>query len=236
MKLNIKFSEEAKDFKVDVGSFVTITNGATKTLNALVDRSITDITLGVSSIGDYTFRDCVSLRSVSFPDATAVGYRSFYGCLALNSVYLPIASSFANYTFEMCTALPEITLPVAEAVTNYMFQDCQSMVWADLPKVKSIGTSGFNRCYSLKRLILRGETVATVSNSNAFTKCYHLLGTVDATYNPDGAKDCYIYVPSALVEDYKVTNIWKTHSAQFRTLEDYTVDGTINGKLDESKI
>jgi hypothetical protein len=29
---------------------------------------------------------------------------------------------------------------------------------------------------------------------------------------------------------------WTTFSAQFRALEDYTVDGTTTGELDESKI
>lgn len=207
-----------------------------ETLDALVSRRITNIALDVDKIGDYTFRDCVSLESVSFPNATSVGYRSFYGCLALKSVHLPLAETVDNYLFEMCTSLPEIYLPLATAVTNYMFQDCQSMVWADLPKAASIGTYAFNRCYSLKRIILRSETVVTVANSNAFTKCYHLLGTVNADYNPDGAKDCYIYVPATLVEEYEVANIWTTHAAQFRALEDYTIDGTADGPLDESKI
>ena len=116
-----------------------------ETLDALVSRRITNIALDVDKIGDYTFRDCVSLESVSFPNATSVGYRSFYGCLALKSVHLPLAETVDNYLFEMCTSLPEIYLPLATAVTNYMFQDCQSMVWADLPKAASIGTYAFNR-------------------------------------------------------------------------------------------
>ena len=207
-----------------------------ETLDALVSRRITHIERDVDKIGDYTFRDCVALESVSFPKAEQVGYRSFYGCLALVSVNLPMAETVDNYIFEMCTSLPTISLPLVNAVTNYMFQDCQSLVWADLPKAASIGTYGFNRCYSLKRLILRSETVCTVANSNAFTKCYHLLGTVNADYNPGGLKDCYIYVPSALIDEYKVASIWSTHAAQFRALEEYTVDGTITGKLDENKI
>ena len=46
----------------------------------------------------------------------------------------------------------------------------------------------------------------------------------------------YIYVPRALVEDYKVATNWSAYADQFRALEDYTVDGTISGDLDETKI
>ena len=46
----------------------------------------------------------------------------------------------------------------------------------------------------------------------------------------------YIYVPRALVDSYKVATNWATYAAQFRALEDYTVDGTVTGDLDESKI
>jgi hypothetical protein len=44
----------------------------------------------------------------------------------------------------------------------------------------------------------------------------------------------YIYVPSNLVSNY--SNQWKDTGAQFRALEDYTVDGTITGELDPAKI
>jgi tRNA A37 threonylcarbamoyladenosine synthetase subunit TsaC/SUA5/YrdC len=46
----------------------------------------------------------------------------------------------------------------------------------------------------------------------------------------------YVYVPSALIETYKTATNWSTFANQFRALEDYTVDGTVSGELDESKI
>ena len=45
----------------------------------------------------------------------------------------------------------------------------------------------------------------------------------------------YIYVPFALIEQYKAATNWSTYAAQFRALEDYTVDGTITGGLDPAK-
>jgi hypothetical protein len=46
----------------------------------------------------------------------------------------------------------------------------------------------------------------------------------------------YIYVPADLVDSYKAATNWSTFAAQFRALEDYTVDGTITGELDITKI
>ena len=52
----------------------------------------------------------------------------------------------------------------------------------------------------------------------------------------------YIYVPKALLsdddatKDYRRATNWSTYADQFRALEDYTVDGTITGELDPSKI
>ena len=34
----------------------------------------------------------------------------------------------------------------------------------------------------------------------------------------------------------KTASIWSTYASQIRALEDYTVDGTVTGELDPSKI
>ena len=98
-----------------------------------------------------------------------------------------------------------------------------------------IDTLAFESCYILTAVILRSEIVCNLVNTAAFLDCYHLLGTVNKTYNPDGLKDGYIYVPASLVDSYKTATNWTTFADQFRALEDYTVDGTITGELDPAK-
>ena len=66
--------------------------------------------------------------------------------------------------------------------------------------------------------------MATLSNTNAFSSTPIASGTG------------YIYVPRALVDSYKAASKWSTYANQFRALEDYTVDGTTTGALDETKI
>jgi hypothetical protein len=93
-----------------------------------------------------------------------------------------------------------------------------------LPAVTTIGSSVFTSCNKLTALILREQSkVCSLAGYNALS--YSSIPTIG-----------YIYVPSALVERYKVATNWSEFAARFRALEDYTVDGTTTGELDPSKI
>jgi hypothetical protein len=205
-------------------------------LDALIDRSIIEITSGATSVGSNAFQSCSALTSVNLPVATSVGGYAFNNCLALTSVDLPLATSVGNGAFQHCQALTSVNLPVATSIDGYAFSNCPALTSVDLPLATSVGVYTFRECNVLTSVILRSSTVCSLLNKNAFNNCYHILGTVNSTYNPNGDKDGYIYVPSALIEDYKVATNWSNFATQFRALEDYTVDGTITGELDESKI
>jgi hypothetical protein len=90
--------------------------------------------------------------------------------------------------------------------------------------VTSIGNYAFGGCQALTTLVLRNTAkVATLSNSNALKNTPIASGTG------------YIYAPHALVDSYKAATNWSTYAAQFRALEDYTVDGTVTGELDTTR-
>lgn len=211
------------------------TGGGTETLDALIDGSITEITSNASVIKTNTFYSRNKLLSVNFPYATYISDGSFYGCNKLTEVNLPVATTIDNYAFNECVSLKKIILPLATKIYS-AFSSCRALVMVDLPSVTQFLSSVFDSCHRLTTLILRNETLCNLASTAAFNKCYHLLGTVNSIYNPNGDKDCYIYVPRALVDSYKAATNWSTYAAQFRALEDYTVDGTITGELDESKI
>ena len=119
---------------------------------------------------------------------------------------------------------------VLTKVVAYVFLDCKNLIHVNLPSVTSIGTESFKDCSSLEVLILSSESICTLSNSNSFSNTPIAKGTG------------YIYVPRALLsdedaaKDYRRATNWSTYANQFRALEDYTVDGTVTGELDESKI
>ena len=147
------------------------------------------------------------------------------------------ATSVKKYTLYGSNKLDSVNLPNAMIIGTYALGGCPKLRYVDLHKAKSIEANAFNACYQLTALILRSSTMVTLENTNAFTNCYHILGTTNSTYNPNGDKDGYFYVPRSLVDNtYKAATNWSTYSTQFRALEDYTVDGTTTGELDWEKV
>ena len=198
----------------DSTGFKTVSVNVESDIDALIDGSMTEVNSGAASVRNYAFYENRTLTSANFPNATSVGREVFYYCVKLTS---------ANISSAM-------------TVDVNVFQTCRKLISVDISAATKINNFAFSGCNSLKSVILRSETVCTLVNTNVFTNCYHILGTVNSTYNPTGAKDGYIYVPSHLVESYQSATNWSIFSTQFRALEDYTVDGTITGALDPNKI
>ena len=104
------------------------------------------------------------------------------------------------------------------------FNGCTKLEIVDFASTIKIGGQSFADSTNLASVILRSETLCTLMHTNAFTNTPISKGTG------------YIYAPQALIDEYKVATNWSTLANQFRALEDYTVDGTTTGALDESKI
>jgi hypothetical protein len=85
-----------------------------------------------------------------------------------------------------------------------MYRYCSKVTKIDISKLSSSTTSTTSQmlycCYSLKALIIRSFGESYVLNSNALGACYHILGTKNTGYNPEGLKDGYIYVPRDMIE------------------------------------
>lgn len=77
----------------------------------------------------------------------------------------------------------------------------------------------FRGCYSLKVLVIKANTLLTYNAT--FQNCYHMDGTVNATYNPQGLKDGRIYVPDNLVDSYKSATGWANYGDQILPLSQY---------------
>lgn len=136
-----------------------------------------------------------------------------------------VVSLIGAYAFRGCVALETANFPAATSIGGNAFRGCVALATADFSAVTSIGEYAFNRCSSLTTLILRNTAkVATLSSTNPFGNTPIASGTG------------YIYVPRSLVDSYKTAANGSTYANQFRALEDYTLDGTVTGELDPSKI
>ena len=163
-----------------------------------------------------------SITEISSSSITSIGDSVFQGCSSLTTADFPSVTSIGGYAFQGCSSLTTTNFPVATSIGSYAFYSCSSLTTADFPVATSIGSSAFRTCSKLKSLLLRGNNVCTL-NKNVFVS------------TPISSGTGYIYVPSALIEKYKKATNWSTYSAQFRALEDYTVDGTVTGELDPAK-
>lgn len=198
--------------------------GGDDVASAIIDRTVTEfISNSASSIGEYSFRGCSMLTSVDAPNAKSVGQYAFTSCSALASVNLPLVESVGQYAFNQCNDLMSIVLPSLTTAAQNSFRDCQYVETIDLQVLANIPANMFYGCRGLKALILRSPTVVTLANTSAFTTCYRILGTKNTGFNPNGEKIGFIYVPKALLEDYKVAANWSSESlvTQFRAIEDY---------------
>lgn len=146
----------------------------------------------------------------------------------IEDFYLPDGiQSLYSYMFYYCGAIKNIYGDLTSVGTIYMgcfYNSNLEKFDYYCPNLTQIQSNAFGGCAKLIALTLKGNAVVSLANASA----------LDSTPIKSGTG--YIYVPKALIEDYKVATNWTTYANQFRALEDYTVDGTITGKLDESKI
>ena len=132
---------------------------------------------------------------------------------------MPAATSIGSHAFYNCSSLTTVVMPAATSIGYNAFYYCEKLTTVDLPMATSIGAYVCSSCPTLKALIIRTGQVCSLDSGLGY-----------------GTDSCYIYVPRALINDYKAATNWAQYADKFRALEDYTVDGTTTGELDTTKI
>ena len=194
------------------------------------------------SVGEYAFRGCGNIQSINMPKVKTIEVNAFG-----YSVYTTMPKCVTNNTFpllERChnanvvfgymfdgelLYLPNIKerlemgdltadapkyINLPEFVDQYtsrrrMFGNNKVIQKVWLPKVANIQYKDFNGCTALVALILAKTTLVPLTDVNAFENSTVATGTG------------YIYVPSALVSEYKTATNWVTYASQIRAIEDY---------------
>lgn len=177
----------------------------------------------LTSVQREAFYECRALKRLNAPNITAIPDYMVRNCAALESADFPLATNIGGRAFESSPLLTRLCFPKVETANTVAVTMCNNLRELDLPSAKTLNNRAFINNSSLVALILRPTTMCT-------TDYDPVSGT------PIASGTGYIYVPRALVDGYKSATNWSTYAAQFRALEDYTVDGTITGALDETKI
>lgn len=182
----------------------------------------------VTTLNDAAFMSCNNLISASFPKVTYLPSNCFRSCENLEKISIPSCNSINVCTLAYINKLKEVCCP-ASYVDGFAFDSDPELEKVDFTQTSndgsmSIGYAAFSSCNKLKILALRSEKVWTLNDSSCFQGTLIESGTG------------FIYVPKSHIEEYKTATNWTVYADQFRALEDYTVDGTITGELDSTKI
>jgi len=107
-------------------------------------------------IGDFAFRDCVRLATVSLPDTIQrIGTGGFQSCTLLRRIQLPRQLiEIGSSAFWMCESLENPSLPPTLTVLgDGAFMYCQSLTNLTLPEqLATLGKNAFNGCGSLQSI------------------------------------------------------------------------------------
>lgn len=185
--------------------------GSTDIEDALITRVFSNEELvndRVTRIGEYGFYGVTGLKRVSFPNVTAISNYVFQTAY-LDEINIPLLSSAGGSAF-MANNITEVNMPYLIDAPSNLFRNCYNLQRADFTALNYMYVRAFNGCSALNTLILRNEdAVCTLGNTSA-------LGST-----PIETGTGYVYVPSALINQYKEATNWSTYADQIRAIEDY---------------
>lgn len=163
------------------------------------------------------------VKSLDFPKITKMKSDSIVYNPALEYANFPNLETGTGYDEEFGLGthsnLKEVNIPKVKHLDANGFSSCSSLPRLDLPSVIQIDNKSyvhpFESCNKLTTLILRANQVVQLADSTGlFNNCPINNGGYNGVQG-------YIYVPKALLEDYKVATNWSVYADRFRAIEDY---------------
>lgn len=178
----------------------------------------------VTSIYDYTFQYCCSLKNVVISNSvTKIGTSSFYVCYSLTNVIIPNGvTSIGNFSFYACRSLTNVVMSNSVTKIYSAFLDCNSLASLVISNgVTSIYENMLSSCYSLTNIVIP-NSVTSISNT-AFQRCYSLTKydfsqcTAVPTLSNVNAFDSInsiakIIVPDSLYDSWIAASNWSTYA------------------------
>jgi uncharacterized repeat protein (TIGR02543 family) len=132
----------------------------------------------VSAIGDYAFKGCKGLTSISLPTSLlTIGTYAFQSCTGLTSISLPSKiTSVGNYAYDGCSNATSLTIGYnsnsSRTIGDYAFQNCSKVSSITIPTcVTAIGQYAFNGCSNATTLTFNSTSKVATIGGYAFKGC-----------------------------------------------------------------
>lgn len=208
-----------KPTKIESDEITSLRQSMFHNANNLVELKLPNLQ---SIEGSYAIYN-TGLKSLDFPKLSKMEADSITANRQLEYVNLPNVISGTGYGegfgVSNSSRLKEVSIPKVKHLDSGAFNACYELPRLDLPSVIRIENKSyshpFSTCYCLTVLILRANQIVQLTDStNLFERCPINNGGYNEVQG-------YIYVPKALLEDYKVATNWSVYANQFRAIEDY---------------
>ena len=149
---------------------------------------------GVTSIGNYAFRNCDALTNITIPNSvTNIGYFAFSSCGSLTNITIPDSvTSIGSSVFSICENLKSVSFGNGlTSINDFMFSGCENLTTVTMKNnVTSIGKYAFNNCEKLNSINI-SSAVTTIAE-NAFYNCKGLTSvTIPASVTSIGENAFY---------------------------------------------
>lgn len=131
-----------------------------------------NISEGITSVGEFSFRDCANIKKVHIPDSvTSIDKNAFHSCTSLSSINIPSSVTTIGYAaFASCTSLTNIDIPDSVTIIDQWAFSKSGLTTITVPgNVTKISDNAFNGCTSLKTVDIQ-EGVTEVGNAG-FSSC-----------------------------------------------------------------
>lgn len=196
----------------EISSITTGGSGADE--NEIISKFVT----GESFSGEFINNEIEYIRYGAFaqthitkvdcPKVEVINGYAFNDCTKLTSINFPKVIQMNGHCFSYCTSLIEAKFQSPISIEAYIFYNASKLQKCDF-NVITIYMNTFASS-ALDTLILRRtEKITYLNSKGAFANTPIAKGTG------------YIYVPAALIDEYKTATNWVTFASQFRAIEDY---------------
>lgn len=232
---NGEVTEDVTNFKnVHIVTNVQSAGVGDSALVAFVDNSMLGAfeNADIKNVGAYgmygrTFQSC------NLPNTTSVGMDAFKECKNMVSVDLPKVTSVMSGAFAKCYKLATVNAPLlAKLDGTNIFESCIALVKLVLPALKSVRTNalGGSKLYApsnLKVLDMLGgkkggiDTDLTYCTSFTTLVLRDTLGVTGTGSNFALGASHKVYVPDALLEQYRTATNWSKYASQIFPLSEY---------------